>query len=59
MPATVVMRWAGHSDLRMIVRYYNLEDEESRQTMLSLGTGTNSPRFRTNGGTLKDVALAT
>ena len=36
VPPTVVMRWVGHAGLRMIVRYYSLQDEESREAMAAL-----------------------
>ena len=36
---TVLMKWVGHSDLRMILTYYNLQDQESLDAMEAIGGG--------------------
>lgn len=48
VPPTVLMKWVGHSDLRMIVRYYQLQDAESQQAMEALTAGSEFPGFKTN-----------
>ena len=47
VPPEVLMNWVGHSDLRMIVRYYSLKDEESRRAMSAVNFGGDFPRFGT------------
>ena len=47
---TVLMKWVGHSDLRMIVRYYQLHDTESQQAMQTLSVGDDVAAFRTKLG---------
>jgi len=50
VPPTVVMKWVGHSDLRMIMRYYELQDDESKRAMGSVDFGAKRNRFRTKIG---------
>jgi integrase len=47
VPPTVLMRWVGHADLRMIIRYYTLRDDESQEAMDDLRGGAKSPGFKT------------
>lgn len=47
VPPTVLMKWVGHSDLRMIVRYYRLQDDESREAMEALSRESGFSGFST------------
>ena len=47
VPPTILMKWVGHSDLRMIMRYYRLQDDESQEAMEALDGGMNGPGFKT------------
>ena len=44
------MKWVGHSDLRMIIHYCELQDAESRKAMETLGASANFGQSGTIGG---------
>jgi len=46
----LLMHWVGHADLRMVVRYYSLQDEASREAMAALIAEENGTRYRTKLG---------
>jgi len=52
------MEWVGHSDLAMILRYYALQDEQSKRAMAAVNFGDGSLRSSTvlaqSGGTEKE-----
>jgi len=41
------MKWVGHADLRMIIRYCTLRDGESQDAMKALAAGQDSSRVCT------------
>jgi integrase len=47
VPPTIVMKWVGHSELRMITRYYELRQDESKRAMEGVDFGKHSSNFRT------------
>ena len=53
------MKRVRHSNLRMIVRYYQLQDAESQQAMEALTAGREFPGFKTNRCPGKAAAPAT
>jgi hypothetical protein len=57
------MKWVGHSDLRMIMKYYEFRQDKSKKAMAAVSFGKNPREFRTvlgqSGVTKKRAALAT